>query len=70
MESIGYYVTVRDGKRTGGLLGPYQTHNEALQNVERGKALAITADAFACFYAFGTTKITTTGNLPKSVFGV
>lgn len=63
-----YYVSVRSGKRTGLLLGPYATHEEALNNVKRGEALANKADAWSHFYAFGTVKINAT-NPPKSVFG-
>lgn len=67
---IGYYVTVRDGKRTGFLLGPYETHDEALENVERGKGLAFRTDnaTRTWFYSYGTTKVTHE-ELPKSVFG-
>lgn len=35
---IGYYVTVKDGPRTGFLLGPYDTHAEALAQLNRGTA--------------------------------
>lgn len=72
MENIGYYVTVKNGNRTGGLLGPYETHEEALENVERGKQMALDSDgqSRSWFYAYGTSKITTKGELPKSVFGI
>lgn len=71
-ERSGYYVTVRDGSRTGGLLGPYETHEEALQNVERGRQLAHESDGAtrSWFYAYGTSKLTVRGKeLPKGVFG-
>lgn len=67
---IGYYVTVKDGPRTGFLLGPYDTHAEALAQVERGEKLAMQTDnaTRTWFYAYGTTRVTAE-KLPKSVFG-
>lgn len=53
---LGYYVTVRDAGKTGFLLGPYRTHGESLEQVDRGRELALAADPFACFYAFGTAR--------------
>jgi hypothetical protein len=72
IANVGYYVTVRNGSRTGGLLGPYDTQAEALENVERGRKLALASDneTRSWFYEYGTTKLTTRGRLPKSVFGV
>lgn len=70
--TIGFYVTVKDGSRTGFLLGPYDTHDEALANVERGKTLAMNTDnaARTWFYAYGTSKLTTGKPvLPNGVFG-
>jgi len=49
-----FYVSVLDGKRAGFLLGPYATHREALNQVDRGRTLAHGADPRAPFYAFGT----------------
>ena len=67
---IGYYVTVKDGPRTGFLLGPYDTHAEALANVERGEVLAMETDnaTRTWFYAYGTSKLTA-DQLPNGVFG-
>ena len=49
-----FYATIeRDGRR-GVLLGPYETHQEALDNVEHGQRLAADADRWADFDAFGT----------------
>lgn len=72
IPQTAYYVTVRNGLRTGGLLGPYDTHAEALENVDRGRKLALASDneTRSWFYTYGTTKLTTRGQLPKSVFGV
>jgi len=52
-----FYVTVRDAGRTGWLLGPYATHQEALDNVERGRDLANEWNAKAWFMAFGTASV-------------
>jgi hypothetical protein len=49
-----YYVTVINGQRKGFLLGPYNTHEEALQNVDKGRELAEQSDSWACHYAYGT----------------
>lgn len=63
-----FFVTVRDGKRTGFLLGPYDTHAEALSHVRRGSDLADVADPRAAFYAFGTSRVLDGVDLPKAVF--
>jgi hypothetical protein len=49
-----FYVSVKDGQRSGFLLGPYDTHDEALANVDRGRKLAYDADTRAPWYAYGT----------------
>ncbi len=50
-----FYVTIkREGKGHAPLLGPYETHQEALDNVDRGNRLACAADTWADFDAFGT----------------
>lgn len=54
----GFYVTVRHGKRSGALLGPYATHGEALANVDRAKRYALEYIDLASFYAYGTAKTT------------
>ena len=61
-----FYVTVRDGPRTGYLLGPYRTHREALAQVDRGRSLAYDADPRAPFYAYGTAG---TAETLSTVFG-
>jgi hypothetical protein len=66
----GYYVTVVNGMFTGFLLGPYDTHVEALAQVGRGNDLACKADPRAHWYAFGTARITDPAvRTPKTVFG-
>lgn len=68
---IGYYVSVIDGPRKGFLLGPYDTHAEALENVDRGRELALKTDnaSRTWFYSYGTCRIERDGKLPKGVFG-
>jgi len=63
-----FYVTVRREKRTGWLLGPYATHQEAIDNLSRGLKLAIEADPWAAFDAFGTCSLPV-GTKVKTVFG-
>lgn len=58
-EPGGFYVTVRDGGRTGWLLGPYDFHGEALARVEDGRRLAKAANDRAFWYAYGTSRIAT-----------
>lgn len=54
----GYYVTVQnDVGQTAYLLGPYDTHEEALEHVEEGRLLAESIDLWAHFYAFGTARV-------------
>jgi len=53
----GYYVTVRDADRVGFLAGPYDTHDEALSRVDDAARRAREADAWADFYAFGTSRV-------------
>ena len=54
---LDFYVTVLDSGRTGFLLGPYPTHEEAKAQVERGRELANKADPWAGFYSFGTASL-------------
>lgn len=63
-----FYVSVKDAGRSGFLLGPYDTHEEAKQNVERGREMAQKMDARACFYAFGTCSAPV-GTIKQTVFG-
>lgn len=64
-----YYVSVRDGARHAFLLGPYDSHLEALENVDRGRRLANEADPRAAWYAFGTARIDDTGATKPGLFG-
>ena len=53
-ENQVFYVTARSGRQASFLLGPYESHVEAMANVERGRDLAIGVDVWAWFYDFGT----------------
>ncbi|KKM60477.1 hypothetical protein LCGC14_1541460 [marine sediment metagenome] len=63
-----FYVTVVEGQRVGFLLGPYSTHQETVNNVDRGRKLAVAADSWADFYSFGTASLPA-GNSRRTVFG-
>lgn len=65
--ATGYYVTMKRDVRTAWLLGPYDTHREALDNVARGRGRARAADPFTDFDGFGTSSITSTGRLPAGI---
>jgi hypothetical protein len=67
-EGGGYYVSVVNGLFYGLLLGPYDTHAEALANVDRGRSLADAADPRSHWYAFGTAR-NTNPEPRKTVFG-
>ena len=61
-----FYVSAVEGHKVSYLLGPYDTRREAVANVERGRKLAVEADQWAEFYAFGTCR---TAQQIKAVFG-
>ena len=52
-----YYVSVMDGPRFGLLAGPFSTHVEACEWVERAKEEAYRVDPRSVFYGFGTAAI-------------
>jgi hypothetical protein len=58
MKLDWYYVSVIDGSRTGLLLGPFRTHQLALNKVEQVRQHAVLLDPKAHFYGFGTCKVT------------
>jgi hypothetical protein len=69
-QTKDYFVTIRYGKQTGFLLGPYKTHIEAIYNVQRGKRLALhSSDCRAHFSAYGTASLPA-GILNTSIFGI
>jgi hypothetical protein len=54
-EPTAFYVSVIDGSRRALVAGPYDTHAEAIADVEPVKAAAETATAGrSVFYAWGT----------------
>jgi hypothetical protein len=53
----GFYVTVRRGTKTGLLLGPHDTKEEADARVPLGKRLAEDVDSWTAFDAFGVTRL-------------
>lgn len=52
-----FYVTAIDGKLIVPVLGPFETHQEALGKVELAREEAIRLDSKAWFYGFGTCKV-------------
>lgn len=62
-----FYVTCRDGRKTGFLLGPYD-YMTARENLQRGLELATDADWRAWFFEFGISRLPV-GTVCKTVFG-
>lgn len=58
-------MTVRRGQRTGWLLGPYDTHRQAVANVERTRCAAVLLDPWTGFDGFGTARLRPNGALPQ-----
>jgi hypothetical protein len=56
-EPRDYYVSLRRGKRTALLAGPFKTHTEALATVDRAVKMANELDQWAWFDAFGTMSL-------------
>lgn len=54
----GFYVTVRNRAQTGFLLGPYSTHDEALDNVDRAREYLREHRTDMWFHDYGTAKAT------------
>ncbi len=54
-RGTNYYVSVIDGPRFELLAGPFSTHIEACEWVDRAKEEAHRVDSRSVFYAFGTT---------------
>jgi len=59
-----YFVSVRDDGRFGLLLGPFNTHKEALDRVDAVRAKAIELNPWAHFYSFGTVRMKPTFKQP------
>ncbi len=56
-DAHAFYVSVISGPRKGLLLGPLDTHQEALDRVEDVRAWVIERDDRAWWYAFGTAAV-------------
>ncbi|GAA2732153.1 hypothetical protein [Streptomyces nogalater] len=52
----GFYVSARYQDRAKLLLGPYATHQEALDNVDRARRYVVEHDVRGWLYAFGTVR--------------
>jgi hypothetical protein len=71
MSNLDFFVTCKKAqtsKQAAFLLGPYETHEEALGNVERGRTMAEKVDQWAAVYAYGTAS-TAKGAIDHTVFG-
>lgn len=56
-HGASFYASVRDGKRTGLLAGPFSTHAEALNWVEPARQMADKINPRAWFYGYGTLAV-------------
>ena len=57
MAADKFYVSVINGNRKGLLLGPYDSHQEALDLVEPVRRYIAKIDEWSVFYEFGTAGI-------------
>jgi hypothetical protein len=53
-EQRRFYATAKDGQRAALLLGPFQTHQEALDAVPAARRAAQEVDGRAWFWEYGT----------------
>jgi hypothetical protein len=53
----GFYVTAIDGQRMAYVSGPFETHEQALDQVEPARTLWSERDARAWFAAWGTARV-------------
>lgn len=56
-DVLDYYVSLRRGKRTALLAGPFETLTEAMSKVERAIAVAAEVDPWSHFDLFGTCSL-------------
>ena len=54
-----YYVSIIDGKKFNAVAGPFQTHQEALDQVEPARRVGAKVDPKSWFYGWGTVKMET-----------
>jgi len=52
-----FYCTVRDGNRTGFMLGPFNKLEEAKDSVPLARKLARKVNAWSDFYGFGVSSL-------------
>ena len=62
-----FYVTMLRGKRTAFLAGPFVTHAEALEAVDRAREKACDVDPWAWFDLFGTSSLPRSASNPTGV---
>lgn len=67
VENARYYVSVMDAGRYAFLLGPFDTHEEALAHVDAANRKACEVDPRAHWYAFGTAKLKDQESYPDGV---
>lgn len=58
-DGARYYVSVADAGRVGLLAGPFDSHPEALEQVEPARRVAGERNPWSHFYAFGTVAVLT-----------
>jgi hypothetical protein len=61
-----YYVSAIDGSKWALVSGPYETHQEALDLVDKARRIAVSLDPRAHFAGFGTARIKD-GSTPPGV---
>jgi hypothetical protein len=59
-----FYVSVINGERWTPVYGPFKTHSEALENVNKAKTKGNEVDPKSVFYAWGTIKMTESYSKP------
>ena len=52
-----FYCTVRDGTKTGFLLGPFSSLEQGETSVPLARRLALAVDPWAAFYTFGVASL-------------
>ena len=52
-----YYVSIIDGERWALILGPFRTHQEALDMVDKARDVGCEIDRKSHFYGWGTCKV-------------
>lgn len=70
MSARAYYVSVVNGRQRGLLLGPYDSHAQALDNVERVRTFVVERKPEAHFYGFGTASTPADQARPGRLNGV